>query len=190
MWVWASSGNWWWTGKPGMLQSMGCKESDTTEQLNWIEQSYWIVPTLISFGFPHNSVGKESAWNAGDPSSIPELGRSTGERIGCPLQYSWASLMAQLVKNPPTMRETWVRSLGWEDLLEKGKATHSSMLAWRIVHGVTKIRTQLSDWTEPRFSLLIYFIHTISSIYANSHLPIHPIAAFPPGCPYIWSLHL
>ena len=45
---------------------------------------------------------------------------------------SWASLVAQLVKNPPTMRETWVRSLGWEDPLEKGKATHSSILAWRI----------------------------------------------------------
>ena len=63
---------------------------------------------------------------------IPELGVSAGERIGCPLQYSWASLMAQLVKNPPTMRETWVQSLVWEDPLEKGKATHSSMLAWRI----------------------------------------------------------
>ena len=58
------------------------------------------------------------------------------------------------------------------------------------VHGVTKSQTRLSDWTEPRFSLLIYFIHTISSIYVNSHLPVHPIAAFPPWCPYIWSLHL
>ena len=45
---------------------------------------------------------------------------------------SWASLVAQLVKNPPAMRETLVRSLGWEDPLEKGKATHSSILAWRI----------------------------------------------------------
>ena len=49
-----------------------------------------------------------------------------------PLQYSWAALVAQLVKNPPAMRETWVQSLGWEDPLEKGKATHSSILAWRI----------------------------------------------------------
>ena len=80
----------------------------------------------------HNSVGKESARNAGDPSSIPGSGRSTGEGIGYPLQYSWASLVAQLVKNPPEMRETWVRSLGCEDPLEKGKATHSSTLAWRI----------------------------------------------------------
>ena len=49
--------------------------------------------------------------------------------VGYPLQYSWASLVAQLVKNPPTMWKTWVRSLGWEDALEKGKATHSSILA-------------------------------------------------------------
>ena len=66
------------------------------------------------------------------PSSTPGLGRSAGERIGYPLQYSWASLVAQLVKNPPAVRETWVQSLGWKDALEKGKATHSSMLAWRI----------------------------------------------------------
>ena len=80
-------------------------------------------------GFLDSSVGKESACNAGDPSSIPGLGRSAGEGIGYPLQYSWASLVAQLVKNPPAMQETWVQSLGWEDTLEKGKATHSSILA-------------------------------------------------------------
>ena len=62
---------------------------------------------------------------------IPGLGRSAGEKTGYPLQYSWASLMAQMVKNPPAMWETWVRSLSWEDALEKGKATHSSILAWR-----------------------------------------------------------
>ena len=82
--------------------------------------------------FPHSSVGKESTCSAGDPSSIPGLRRSTGEGIGCPLQYSWASLVAQLVKNLPAIWETWVWSLGWEDPLEKGKATHSSILAWRI----------------------------------------------------------
>ena len=63
---------------------------------------------------------------------IPRLGRSAGEGIGYPLQYSWVSLVAQLVKNPPAMRETCVQFLGWEDPLEKGKATHSSILAWRI----------------------------------------------------------
>ena len=83
-------------------------------------------------GFPDSSVGKESACNAGDPGSIPGSGRSAGEVIGDPLQYSCAFLVAQMVKNLPAMRETWVQSLGWEDTLEKGKATHSSILAWRI----------------------------------------------------------
>ena len=82
--------------------------------------------------FPDSSVGKESTWNAGDPGSIPGLGISAGEGIGYPLQYSWASLVAQLVKNLPAMWETWVQSLGWEDPLEKRKAIHSSILAWRI----------------------------------------------------------
>ena len=63
---------------------------------------------------------------------IPESGRYAGEGIGYPLQCSWASLVAQLVKNLPAMRETWVRSLSWEDPPDKGKATHSSILAWRI----------------------------------------------------------
>ena len=76
--------------------------------------------------------GRESACNAGDPGSIPKSGRSAREEIGYPLQYSWTSLVAQLVKNPPAMRETWVQSLGCEDPLEKGKATHSRILAWRI----------------------------------------------------------
>ena len=82
---------------------------------------------------------------------IPGLGRSTGEGIGYPLQCSWASLVAQLVKSLPAMQETWVPSLGGEDPLEKGKATHSSILVWRIpwtvtVHGVAKSQTQLSDF--------------------------------------------
>ena len=73
-------------------------------------------------GFPDSSVG-ESTCNAGDPGLIPGLGRSTGEGIGYPLQFSWASLVAQLVKNLPTMREPGVRPLSWEDPMEKGKAT-------------------------------------------------------------------
>ena len=83
-------------------------------------------------GFPGNSVGKESACNAGNPSSIPGSGRSPGEGLVYPLHCSWASLVAQAVKNPPAIRETWVRFLSWEDPLEKGTATHSSILAWRI----------------------------------------------------------
>ena len=65
-------------------------------------------------------------------SSIPGSARSTGEGIGYPLQYFWASLVAQLVKNLPSMQETWVQALGWENPLEEGMATHSSILAWRI----------------------------------------------------------
>ena len=63
---------------------------------------------------------------------IPESGRCAGEGMGYPLQYSWASLGTQLVKNLPAMWETWVQSLDWEDPLKKGMATHSSILAWRI----------------------------------------------------------
>ena len=81
---------------------------------------------------------------------IPGLGRSAGEGKGYSLQYSWVSLVAQLVKNPPAMRETWVPSLGWEDSLEKGKATHFSVLAWRIpwttVQGILKSPTRQSDF--------------------------------------------
>ena len=80
---------------------------------------------------------------------IPEWGRSTGEGVDYPLQYSSASLVAQLVKNPPAMQETWIRSLGWEDPLEESMSTHSSILAWRIcmdsIHSVSKSQTQLSD---------------------------------------------
>ena len=73
---------------------------------------------------------------------IPESGSSPGKGIGYPLQYSWASLVAQLVKNVPAMWENWVQSLGWEDPLEEGMATHSSILAWRI------------PWTEEPGGLL------------------------------------
>ena len=81
-----------------------------------------------SQGSPGSSVGKESTCNAGDPSSIPGLGRFPGEGIGYPLQYSLASLVAQRVKNLPVMRKTWVQSLDWEDPLEKEMTTHSSIL--------------------------------------------------------------
>ena len=106
-------------------------------------------------GFPGRSAGKESTCNAGDLGSISGSGRSPGEGIGYPLQYSWDSLVAQTVKNPPPMQEAWVPSLGWEDSLEEVMVTHSSILVWRIpidraawwatVHGVTKSRTQLSN---------------------------------------------
>ena len=109
------------------LISPGCSPSIRT-----VTPSKKLAGVILLRGFPHNSVGKESACNAGDAGSIPGSGRLAGEWIGYPLQYSWASLVAQLVKNLPAMQETWVLSLGREDPLENGKATHSSILAWRI----------------------------------------------------------
>ena len=101
--------------------------------------------------FPHSSVGKESACNAGDPGSIPGWGRSPGKGIGYPLQYSWASLVAQLVKNLPATWETWVQSLGQEDPPGEGKGYPRQYCGLEnsmdcIVHGVTKCRTWLSDF--------------------------------------------
>ena len=86
-----------------------------------------------------SSIGKESACNAGNPGSITGSERSSGDGMGYPLQCSWAYLVAQLVKNLLEMRETWVRSLGWEDPPEKGTATHSSILAWRIPCGCKEL---------------------------------------------------
>ena len=91
----------------------------------------WATAHFLAF-FSNRSVDKESTCNAGDPGSTPGLGRSAGEGLSYSLQFSWASLVAQLVKNPPAMWEIWVQSLGWEDPLENGKASHSSILAWRI----------------------------------------------------------
>ena len=83
--------------------------------------------------FPGSSAGKESACNGGGPVSIHGSGRSPGKGTGYPLQYSWAFLVAQTVKNPPAVQETWVGSLGWEDPLEEDMTTHSSTLAWKIL---------------------------------------------------------
>ena len=79
---------------------------------------------------------------------IPGLGRSAKEGIGYPFQYSWASLVTQLVKNPPATWETWVQSLGWEKPLEKGKAIHSSILAWRIPCTYSPWGHKVSDMPE------------------------------------------
>ena len=109
-----------------------CNNSISVRNLhanNWY--FIWIV-----LGFPNSSVDKESACNAGDPGLIPGSGRSAGEGIGYPLQCSWASLVAQLVKKLPTVREIWVWSLGWEDALMKEPGRLQSM-------GVTE-----SDTTE------------------------------------------
>ena len=110
-------------------------------------------------GFPDSSAGKESTCSTGDPGSIPELGRSAGKGIGYPLQYSWTSPLAQMVKKPPAMRKTWVRSLGWEDVLEKGMGSHFSILTWRIpmdrgvrwttVHGGRRVKHDTAQSSAP-----------------------------------------
>ena len=102
-------------------------------------------------GLPESSVDQEPACNAGDRSSIPGSGRSPGEEIGYPLQDSWASLVAQLIKNLPTVRETWVRSLGWEDPPEEGEPYPLQYSGLEnstdyTVRGVAKSQTQLSDF--------------------------------------------
>ena len=101
----------------------------TWSRVPWLYMTRCRLWALLWRGFPGCSADKESACNAGDPGSIPGSGRSFGEGIGYPLQYSWASLVA---KNLPGMWETWVWFLGWEDPLEEGMATPSSTLAWRI----------------------------------------------------------
>ena len=140
-WVWASSRSWWWIGKPGVH---GVTNSRTWLS-NWTELN-WMISSpdkcLIN-------ISQHCCQEDDDGASLiaqvvknlpamqetrldPGVRKIAGEGIGYPLQYSWASLVAQLVKNPPTMQETWVWPLGWEDPLKKGKATHSSILAWRI----------------------------------------------------------
>ena len=100
------------------------RKEKKSEKLIVFQQFQPVIKNLTikdTRGFPNSSVGKESTCNAGDPGSIPGLGKSIREGIGYPLQYSFTSLVTQLVKSLPTTRETWVRSLGWEDSLEKGK---------------------------------------------------------------------
>ena len=101
-------------------------KNPTAMRETWVRSLVWENPleegmaTHSSIlGFACGSAGKESACNAGDLGSIPGLGKSPGEGMGYPFQHSWASPMAQMVKNPPAMQETWVQSLGWEEPLEK-----------------------------------------------------------------------
>ena len=126
-------------------------------------------------GFPDSSVGKESACNAGDPGLIPGSGRSPGEGIGYPLQYCWTSLVAQLVKNPPAMRETWVRSLGGKIPGEgKGYSLQYSGLENSmdcIVHGVAK------SWTDFHFQSSLLSYHSMLGkllifLFLFGHWPI------------------
>ena len=130
------------------------------------------ISTVLS-----SSAGKESTCNVGDPSSVPGSGRSPEEGTGYPLQYSSASLVTQLVKNPPAMQETWVWSLRWEDRLEEGRATHSSILVWRIpmdrgawqatVHGVAKSHNWVTKHSTVAVLSQYYFFKDLSYNIAN-----------------------
>ena len=156
-----------WTEEPVRLQSLGSRKNQTrlnnnkvliivedasdTNIYNTKSREFEKDPLMVILSFPGSSAGKESSCNAGDPCLIPGLGRCPGEAIGYPLQYSRASLVAHLVKNLPAMCETWLRSLGWEDPLEKGtgyplqcSGLENSMYC--ITHEVSKSRTRLSDF--------------------------------------------
>ena len=119
-----------------------------------------------------------------DPGSIPGSRRSTGEGIGYPLQYSWAFLVAQLVKNPPAMQETWLPSLGWGDPLEKRKATHSSIQP-REFHGL------YSPWGSQRagHDWMTYTFTLQWEIYTTSKISSIELLHFPPNsCKHDWTL--
>ena len=109
--------------------------------------------------FSGSSAGKESTCNAGDPGSIPGSRRSPGEWIGYPLQYPWASLVAQLVKNSPAVWETWVWSLGLEDPLENRRATHSIIFAWKIPWTEEPSRLQSTGLQRVRHDWATFTFH-------------------------------
>ena len=119
---------------PASLLSSALTDMFFTTGTTW--EAPFLVINLMGLicyrGFPDSSAGKESTSNAGNPGLIPGSGRSPEEAIGYPLQYSWTSLVAQTVKNLPALQEIWVRSLLWEDPLDKGKATHFHILTWTV----------------------------------------------------------
>ena len=142
--------------------------------------SYWSNWFSLLQCFPGSSSGKESTCYVGDPGLIHGSGRSPREGIGYPLQYSWTSLVAQMVKKLPTMWETRVWSLAWEDTLEEGMATHCSILAWAIPWteepgGLQSMGVAKSDTTD---GLTVSLSHIYSQytttwtkhLTGNSHL--------------------
>ena len=136
----------------------------------------WLHFTISSnWGFPDSSIGKESACNAEDPSLIPGSGRSPGEWMGYPLQYSWASLVAQQVKNLPAMRETWVQSLGREDHLEKRLAYPLQYCGQENSMDYTVHKVAESDTTD-------FHVHWISDAIQPSQ-PLPPFSSCPQTFP-------
>ena len=141
-----------------------------------------VIYIVCTTSLPGSLVGKESACNSGDPGLIPGLGRS-GEGIGYTPQYSCASLVAQLVKNPPVMQETWVQSLGWKDPLEKRTATtpvfwpgefHGLFSPWscKELDMTEQLPLSLSDITI--FWPLTLPTTSIPSSVCLSYLPLYP----------------
>ena len=115
-----------------------------------LKQGDFLFGNIVPGSFPDSSVGKESSCNGRRPGVGSWVGKFPWRRDRLPTSVFFAFLVAQLVKNPPAVLETCVQSLSWEDLLGKGKAAHSSILAWRItsciVHGVTKSQTRSSHF--------------------------------------------
>ena len=136
--------------------------------------SICVIIRRAKVSFPGGSAGKESC-NAGEPSSIPGSERSTGEGIGSPLQYSQASLVDLMVKDPPAMRETWVRSLGWKVPLETETATHCRILAWRIQGLYSPWGHKESDTTER---------HAPSRSHSAGLICPHPLPPSARLCPH------
>ena len=155
-----SCDNWWASAKKKKQQQQiipGYLQFDPKFPVNIVSQLIFKIDlNTLSLGFPGSSAGKESTCNAG---------RSPGERIGYTLQYSWVSLVAQLVKNLAVMRETWVQSLGWEDPLENGMTTYSSILAWRIPWTVYL-------WGHKELGMTEWLSKSREDGLMNSHVPI------------------
>ena len=151
------------------------------DKANWID-SWWEVMGLSQQpGLPLWLIWWRIHLQWGDPGSIPGWGRSPGEGTGYPFQHSWASFVAQLVKNQPAIRETWVKSLGWEDPPEEATTTLSSVLAWKIawtIHGVTKSRTWMSNFHSLEISWCKFTLKIYSYISVLSKTKVLPLSLF------------
>ena len=123
----------------------------------------------IKKGFPGSSASKESASNAGNPGLSCGSGRSAGEGTGYLLEYSWASLVTQTVRNLPAMWQTWVWSLSQEDPLEKGMANHSNILAWRILQTEEHGRLQSMGLQSQTWLSDFHFYCPIKKNLGSSH---------------------
>ena len=141
----------------------GPQSSEWMLQLDWFSLS-----SSCTSGFPCGLAGKESTCNAGELGLIPGSGRSAWEGIGYSLQCSWAFLVAQLVKNLPAVWEAWVWSPHWDDPLEKGRATHSSVLAWRIPWAIQSMGSQRigHDWRTLTFHMFSLYKNSRGFIYS------------------------